>query len=113
MKITSKWTTNLRVKAVEDAVNDASKATVKEVTILVARDVIAGSPWLTGMNARSIRFKVESYGILTEGEVFSTSGYGGYLELYHKSKAGYFRRAMERHVGKLPSGIKARVKTRT
>ena len=110
MKITSKWTTNLKTKEVENAVNNASKATVKEVVILIAGDVKRGSPWLTGNNSRSIRFKVESFGILqTEGSVFSSSGYGGWLELYHKSKAGYFRRALEAHMGKLPSGIKARL----
>ena len=110
MKITSKWTTNLRTKEVENAVNNASKATVKDVVILIASDVKKGSPFLYGHNRRSIQFKVESYGILeTEGQVYSTSGYGGYLELYHREKAGYFRRALEAHMGKLPSGIKARL----
>jgi len=109
MKITSKWTTNLKTKEVENAVNNASKSTVKDVVVLIASDVKKGSPVLTGHNRRSIRFKVESYGILTEGQVFSTSGYGGYLELYHREKAGYFRRALEAHMGKLPSGIKARL----
>ena len=110
MKITSKWTTNLKTKEVENAVNNAAKATVKEVVVLIASDVKKGSPVLTGHNRRSIQFKVGSFGVLkTQGEVYSTSGYGGYLELYHKSKAGYFRRAMETHMGKLPSGIKARL----
>ena len=110
MKITSKWTTNLKTKEVENAVNNAAKATVKEVVVLIASDVKKGSPVLTGHNRRSIRFKMESYGILeTEGQVFSSSGYGGYLELYHRTHAGYFRRALEAHMGKLPSGIKARL----
>jgi len=110
MKITSKWTTNLKTKEVENAVNNASKATVKEVVVLIASDVKKGSPVLTGHNRRSIVFKVGSFGVLqTEGQVYSTSGYGGYLELYHREKAGYFRRALEAHMGKLPSGIKARL----
>ena len=110
MKITSKWTTNLKTKEVENAVNNAAKTTVKEVVVLIASDVKKGSPVLTGNNRRSIVYKVGSFGVLeTEGEVYSTSGYGGWLELYHRSKAGYFRRAMEAHMGKLPSGIKARL----
>ena len=105
MKITSKWTTNLKTKEVENAVNNAAKASLSDVVILMTRDIVAGSPYLTGNNARSIRYKVGG----NVGTIQSTSGYGGWLELYHRSKAGYFRRALEAHMGKLPSGIKARL----
>ena len=129
MKFKTTWKANLKTQEVIDEVNDASEYAVKDVVILIANAVVKGSPVLTAHNRRSIVYKIGNSKVSmgriksgekpfneetvsvgkNEGAVYSTSGYGGYLELYHKSKAGYFRRAMEAHMGKLPSGIKARL----
>lgn len=54
----------------------AGEKAMKDVVILIANDSIRGSPVLTGNNRRSIKFQAKG---LT-GAIYSTSGYGGYLE---------------------------------
>ena len=113
MKITTSFITNLKTKEVQDKVKKASKQGLKEVVVDIANDAIKGSPLLTGNNKRSIKFEVGPGGEVAkkegEGAVYSTSGYGGYLETGTVKMAArpYFKVALDRNIGKLPKNIKA------
>ena len=116
MKITSHWKVNDKSNNVIKQVQKAGKASLKDVIIDIAEDVVKGSPWLTGNNARSIMFEVGPSGEVArtdeEGAVYSTSGYGGYLETGTKRRAAtpYFKPSLDRHIHKLGKGIKTRLK---
>ncbi len=83
---------------------------------LIAGDAIKTSPWLTGNNARSIQFEVGPNKAVAkkdnEAAVYSTSGYGGYLETGTVRNAArpYFKPAIDKHLPDLPGMIKKRVK---
>ena len=99
---------NLKTKEVQRKVNKATEKAIRDVVVDIANDAIKGSPVDTGNNRRSIRF--EAKGI--EGAVFSTSGYGGFLETGTVKMAAqpYFKPALDRNAHKLPAGIKAELK---
>ncbi len=116
MKITSKWIINDQSDEVKKAVEKASKGALKDTIIDIAEDTIKESPWLTGNNARSIMFEVGPGGEVAktsdEGAVYSTSGYGGYLEVGSKGRPArpYFRPALDKHLPKLSERIKAKLR---
>ena len=113
MRITAAFIMNLKTKEVTDKVNKAAKKAIKDVITDIAGDAIKGSPVLTGNNRRSIMFEVGPGGQVAKGElegaVYSTSGYGGWLEIGHGSVAPrpYFKPALDMNIHKLPQGIKA------
>ena len=119
MKITVDLKVNLRTKEVIKEVTDASRKGLVDVVTDIASDAIEGSPWLTGNNRRSIKFEVGPGGAVAKeelsGAIYSTSGYGGYLEVgTHKAGGGwkmaprpYFKPALDRHLKELPPNIKA------
>jgi hypothetical protein len=86
VKIRFDFATNIRIDAVDKAVKAAAEATMVDVIVDIHHDTISGSPWLTGNNARSIASEVQGL----QGQVFSTSGYGGFLETGHFTKSGSF-----------------------
>ncbi len=112
-KITAKWKLNLKTKEATDEVKDASKKGLRDVVTVIANEAIHGSPVLTGNNRRSIKFEVGPGGEVArkelEGAVYSTSGYGGYLETGTVKMAArpYMKPALDRHVKDLPREIKA------
>lgn len=116
MKITSKFKVNLKNKEVADKVHKASRATLVDVVVLIATDAIKGSPVLTGNNRRSIKFEVgPGKPVATkelQGAIYSTSGYGGYLETGTVNMAAqpYFKPALDKNIKKLPEGIKAELR---
>ena len=116
MKISTKFILNLKTKEVVDKVNKATKQAIKDVVVDIANDAIKGSPKVTGNNARSIKYEVGPGGEVAkkelEGAVYSTSGYGGYLETGTVKMAArpYFKPALNRNISKLPKGIKAELK---
>jgi len=113
MKITASFKLNLKSKEVEDKVKKASELGLKEVIVDIAGDAIKGSPVLTGNNRRSIAYEIGPGGEVAktelEGAVYSTSGYGGYLETGTRFMAAqpYFRPALDKNMNKLPKNIKA------
>ncbi len=113
MKITTAWIVNLKTKEVETKINKASKQGLKDVVVDIAGDTIKGSPWLTGNNARSIKYEVGPGGEVAkkelEGAIYSTSGYGGFLETGTVKRAAkpYFKPALDKNIKKLPKNIKA------
>ncbi len=84
MKLTVDLKLNLKVPEVMKAVEKANRLAMRDTVVDIAADAIKGSPFLTGNNRRSIKFETGPGGEVAkrdlEGAVFSTSGYGGYLE---------------------------------
>ena len=116
MKITTSWKLNLKTKEATDQVKKAAAEALKDVVADIAGDSIKGSPVLTGNNRRSIKFEVGSHGEVAKGElegaVYSTSGYGGFLETGTVRMAArpYMKPALDRNIKKLPKEIRARLR---
>ena len=132
MKISSKFKINLKNKEVKNTVNKATQKSLVRVVVAIANTAIKESPVITGHNRRSIAYKVGNISKrkgnpkageepftgwepqLTElqGAIYSTSGYGGYLETGTRFMAAqpYFKPALDRHIKELPEGIKAELK---
>lgn len=116
MKITTDLKINLKTKEVQDKVEKATGKGLKNVVVDIAGDAIKGSPVLTGHNRRSIMFEVGPGGQIAkdegEGAIYSTSGYGGYLETGTVKMAArpYFKPALDRHIRRLPGEIKAELR---
>ncbi len=122
MKITTDWKLNIKDKEVEKKVRDADKKAVKTVVVKIANDAIKNAPpppkfgttyMSTGHNKRSIKFEVGPGQEIAqkegEGAIYSTSGYGGYLEIgtVKMEARPYFRPALDKHMKDLPKEIKA------
>jgi len=96
MKMTSTVTLNLRTEEVNKEVTEANKLAMRDTVVLINYDAVRWSPWETGHNRRSIVGEASGMGVIVqgidaepertvddskiEGAVYSTSGYGGYLE---------------------------------
>ena len=104
MKINAnfKYTANKEAKAIIDK---AIESGLKDTVIQIANEVVEGSPVLTGMNRRSIDYQKKSR---FSWEVYSTSGYGGWLEVgtSRKGATPYFNPALDRNLPGLPNRIK-------
>ena len=86
---------NIRDTEVKKEVTEASKKAMRDTVVEVTRDAVRGSPWETGNNRRSIVGEASGMGMVAgqgsserlvddskiEGAVYSSSGYGGYLEV--------------------------------
>lgn len=107
--------TNLKIKEAQNKVNKSIKQAIKDVVRDIANTAIKEHPYkdISGTNTRSIMFEVGPGGEVAKGElegaVYSTSGYGGYLETGTVKMVArpYFKPALDRNIHKLPSGIKA------
>ena len=116
MKITTSWKLNLKTKEAQAKVKKATKQGLKDVVTDIANDAIKGSPVDTGNNRRSIKYEVGPEGEVAKeelsGAIYSTSGYGGYLETgtVKMPAQPYFKPALDRNIKKLPQGIKAELK---
>ncbi len=95
MKMTSTIELNLKTDAVIKQVTEATKLAMRDTVVEVTRDAVKDSPWETGNNRRSIVGEASGMGMVAgqggserlvdeskiEGAVYSTSGYGGFLEV--------------------------------
>ena len=112
MKISTSFIVNLKTKEVEDKVKKASEQGLKDVVADIANEAIKESPKLTGNNMRSIVFELgpgkEVAKNELEGAVYSTSGYGGFLETGTVSMPArpYFKPALDMNIKNLPDFIK-------
>ncbi len=112
-KITTKWTVNLKTKEAKAQVAKATERGLRDSVTEIANDAIKGSPVFTGNNRRSIKFEVGPGGEVAkkenEGAIYSTSGYGGFLETgtVKMGARPYFKPALDRNMKKLPLNIKA------
>ena len=106
MKLTVDFKIDLKTKEVEDKVKKATQQAMKDTVVDIANDAIKDSPYLTGNNARSIKYEVGPGGEVAkgdlEGAIYSTSGYGGILETGSRIMAArpYFKSALDRHYTK-------------
>lgn len=95
MKMTSKIVLNLKTEEATKQVIEANKLAMRDTVVAVLADSIRPpSPVLTGNNRRSMAGEVSGMGKVVgegsaerqvndskiEGAVYSTSGYGGFLE---------------------------------
>lgn len=111
---------NLKTEEVTQEVIEANRLAMRDTVMAVAGDTIKGSPVKTGNNRRSIAAEVSGMGLVAsggeggsermvddnkiEGAVFSTSGYGGILEVGHHTSLGnlvparpYFKPALDKN----------------
>jgi HK97 gp10 family phage protein len=118
MRIDVEVELNLKIDEVTKAVKDAARSSMRDTVVAIAADTVAGSPKKTGNNMRSIKYEVSGMGSnemvdpnKIEGAIYSTSGYGGYLETgtYKMGARPYFRPALDRNIHKLVEGIRARL----
>ena len=77
MKINLKMIFDSKIPEAKRKINDAEEKALKNTIVDIAADSIKGSPILTGNNRRSIKYEVKGM----SGAVYSTSGYGGYLDI--------------------------------
>ena len=113
MKLQFSMKTNLKIKEAQNKVDNAAEKSFKDTVVDIANDAIRGSPKKTGNNMRSIKYEAEGL----SGAIYSTSGYGGYLETGYHTKSGrhisgrpYFKPALDRNIHKLPEGMKAELR---
>lgn len=87
---------NLRVKEASREILNAHRLAMRDTVVDVAHDAVQLSPWRTGNNRRSIAGETSGMGAVAsggkgraermvddskiEGSIYSTSGYGGFLE---------------------------------
>ena len=126
MAIASPWTVNLRVAEVQQLIHQTALEGVTEVfeldilpeakrlsPVSPENPKIVGSKYRdTGHNRRSLDVSVEDTPAGPSAQLFSQSGYGGYLELgTSKMKARpYLWRAFQAFIGKLGEIIAAKLK---
>lgn len=116
MKITTSFVTNLKFKEVKVKIRTGINKGLRNTVIDITRDAIQLSPKLTGNNARSIMFEFGPGGEIAKREmeaaIFSTSGYGGYLETgtFKMRAQPYFKPALDLNIHKLPNRIKVELR---
>lgn len=125
MKIDASIKVNLRTKEVTESVKNASRIGLRDGIVLMAADSVKPpSPVRTGNNRRSMTYEVSGFGAAKplggiaqpeivdqtklQAALYSTSGYGGFLETgTNKMNAQpYIRPAFDRHKDKIPILIK-------
>lgn len=107
MKLNFKIISTVNFPKVQGIVEDASRDAVRDLVTAIANDAIKGSPYLTGHNRRSIKYEAKKL----SGSVFSTSGYGGYLETGTGKMPArpYFKPALDKNIKKFPGKVKAKM----
>lgn len=84
MKMSFELTTNLKIPEVKAATEKAARLALRDTVVAIDGEAVQNSPYLTGNNRRSIASEVGPGGEVAkddmQGAVYSTSGYGGYLE---------------------------------
>jgi len=90
---------NLKTAEVTKAVKEAARLAMRDTAAAIAADAQKLTPKDTGNNLRSIKYEASGMPVRgdierivddnkIEGAVYSTSGYGGYLETGHHTKSG-------------------------
>lgn len=113
MKLNVKFITNLKTKEALSKVNKATNQGLKDTVTDIAKDAFGLCVVDTGHNRRSIMYEVGPGGQVAKGElegaIYSTSGYGGYLETgtVKMENRPYLRPALDMNKKNLPQNIKA------
>lgn len=124
VKITVDAQVDLNVEGLKKATNEAIRLGLRDTIVAIQSDAIKQSPVDTGHNRRSIASEVSGMGTVEVGEdaepervvddtqneaaVYSTSGYGGYLETGTRKMSAkpYFRPSLDMHKEELAPNIK-------
>lgn len=120
---------NLKTEEVQKKFEEAVRLGLRDTSAAIFGDALRGSPKKTGHNRRSMVCEVSGMGIVESGEeaeigermvddtkleaaVYSTSGYGGYLETgtVKMPARPYFRPALDAHKAELIPKIKEHLK---
>jgi len=97
---------NLKIDEATKKLEEAARLSMRDTVVAIAADTVAGSPKKTGNNARSIKYEVSGMGTnemvdprAIEGAIYSTSGYGGFLETgtARMPARSYFKPALDRN----------------
>jgi len=93
MKISVSIAWDSKLQETGEKVRDAAEMAIKDTVLEIENTAKQLSPVLTGNNMRSIESSADGL----EGKVYSTSGYGGYLELGTSKMPAqpYFKPALE------------------
>ena len=112
MKFTAQVDVDIDVSAIIKKVDKAARLGMRDVTVEVHAEALKESPWVTGNNARSLTAEVSGMGVVggtenermvddskIEGILYSTSGYGGFLETgtQHMAAQPYIKPAGDRY----------------
>ncbi len=103
MRIGFNIRSNLDFDGAGEKVKAAAEKGLRDIIVRVARDSIKGSPYLTGHNRRSIAYEIKG---LT-GLVYSSSGYGGFLETGTSRMVArpYMKPALDKNIGDLGKSV--------
>ena len=116
MKMDVNIKTAMRPSAeVNGKIHDQAASALTEVTALIANYAIRNSPYLYGHNRKSIFYDVDA--IALSAQIYSTSGYGGYLETGTKNIDGtvkmaprpYMKPGLDLHFGKFPMILRGKL----
>jgi len=113
MKMTVDVELNLNIDKVTKEVIEANREAMRDTVISITNDAVKLSPYQTGHNRRSIAGETSGFGAVAqgsdasierivndskiEGAVYSTSGYGGFLETGTSKMPGrpYFKPSLD------------------
>ena len=113
MKMNAEVKVTMNIEAAMKEVEEANRLAMRDTVVAVTEEVIELSPWLTGNNRRKIAGEVSGMGLVAtggeggaerqvdddkiEGAIYSTSGYGGYLDTgtSRMSARPYFKPAQD------------------
>lgn len=106
---------DLKTKEAQEKVRKAVLQGLRDTIADVAQDAVNLSPVKTGNNRRSIKYEVSGMGSnevvdpkKMEAAVYSTSGYGGFLETGTSKMAArpYFKPSMDKHKDEIAPNIR-------
>ena len=128
MKLDFQVKLNFKGREVTEAVKKAAQLAMRDTVVDITNDAVHGSPVKTAHNRRSLVCEVSGLGIAYQGEeaepervvddsklegaVYSTSGYGGFLETGTSKMAArpYIKPAADRHAPKFPDHLRERLR---
>lgn len=125
MKMKAEWEFNLNIDEVIEITREATIQGLRDTIVPIQEDAMRGSPKKTGNNMRSLAAEVATMGSVAgsghervvddnklEAAVYSTSGYGGHLEVGTNRMAArpYIRPAFDLHKNELAENIKKNLK---
>lgn len=115
MKLNVTIELNLKTKEASEKVLKAAREAMRDTVVGTTNDAVKDSPVKTGNNRRSIKGETSGFGSgevvdqkKIEGAVYSTSGYGGFLETGTRKMAArpYFKPAADKNIPKFPQRMK-------
>jgi hypothetical protein len=117
MKVNISVKLNLKTNEAKDKVIKAAREGMRDTVVEIQSEAVHSHPYKdrTGTNTRSITAEASGFGSnqvvdpsKIEGAIFSTSGYGGFLETgtVRMSAFPYIKPAADKKVPKFPDNVK-------